>query len=87
MEQIKDLKILIDKSDNYSFKEYLINLYFEQEDIDLGYIFQKVYLHSCLRKNIEISEWMKNECFSYLDPIQQIAIRQVFGYGKYLLLT
>lgn len=52
---------------------------------DWPYIFQKVYLHACLKGSKQIAEWMQSSVFSLLDPIQQIALRQVFPYGRYLL--
>ncbi len=48
------------------------------------YVYQKLYLHACLKKKVEIVEWMAG-LFSMFDPIQQIGIRQMFSYGKYLL--
>jgi hypothetical protein len=47
-------------------------------------IFQKVYIHACLKKKTCIVDWLLT-LFPMLDPIQQIAVRQVFFYGRYLL--
>jgi hypothetical protein len=52
---------------------------------DWPYIFQKVYLHACLKGRHEAAAWMQNVLFKTLDPIQQIALRQIFPYGRVLL--
>ena len=52
---------------------------------DWPFIFQKVYLHACLKGSSEVASWMQFAVYPMLDPIQQIALRQVFPYGRYLL--
>jgi hypothetical protein len=52
---------------------------------DWPFIFQKVYLHACLKGRRQIAEWLQTAMYPLMDPIQQIALRQVFSYGKYLL--
>ena len=56
-----------------------------EEQPDWVYLFQKIYLHACLKHQPQIAEWMQHVLFPKMDPIQQIALRQVFSYGKYLL--
>lgn len=79
---IKDCKVLIEK-DNL---EGLQEMYSEMsgENYAWEYIYQKLYLHACLKKKRRIVEWM-NSLFQLMDPIQQIGLRQMFSYGKYLL--
>ncbi len=79
---IKDCKVLIEK-DNL---EGLQEMYNEMsgENYAWEYIYQKLYLHACLKKKRRIVEWM-NSLFPLMDPIQQIGLRQMFSYGKYLL--
>ena len=48
------------------------------------YIYQQVYLHACLKKKRDIAEWLTS-IFPSFDPVSQIALRQVFPYGRYLL--
>jgi hypothetical protein len=64
----------------------LVELYTEhsQENYAWEYVYQKLYLHACLKKKRGIVEWLKS-LFPQFDPIQQIALRQMFSYGKYLL--
>jgi hypothetical protein len=65
------------------FHEYQHNTEFQRE-ISWDYIFQKVYLHAALKKQKHICEWL-DTLFTRLDPIQQIALRQMFSYAKHLL--
>jgi len=51
---------------------------------DWTYIFQKVYLHACLKGREDISTWLQS-MFTKMEPIQQIALRQIFPYGRHLL--
>jgi len=53
--------------------------------VDYPTLFQTVYLHACLKKKRDIATWLETTVFPSMDPIQQIALRQVFSYGKYLL--
>jgi hypothetical protein len=55
------------------------------EHPDWVFLFQKIYLHACLKKHSSIAEWLQTCVFPRMDPIQQIALRQVFSYGRYLL--
>lgn len=67
-------------------QQYFFELTEETEfetDPDWLYIYQKVYLHACLKKQHDIVEWMK-PLFSKFDSIQQIAGRQMFSYGNWL---
>ena len=77
-------KEYINKGDIEGFKNYMTELETEYEGIPWDYVFQKVYVHACLKKNKVIAEFM-TEKFNDLEPIQKIAVRQVFSYGKYLL--
>lgn len=48
------------------------------------YIFQKIYLHAALKKQKHICEYL-DTLFTEFAPVQQIALRQMFAYGRYLL--
>ena len=65
------------------YKELVSSMNFE--DLDWPSIFQKLYLHACLRKKPEIAQWFESALYPTMDPIQQIALRQIFPYGRYLL--
>jgi hypothetical protein len=56
----------------------------EQLAPNLQYLYQKVYLHACLKKKVEIVDWLTS-LFSTFDQVSQIAMRQMFPYGRHLL--
>ena len=65
------------------YKEVVSSDHFTQ--LDWPVIFQKLYLHACLKKKQGIAEWFEKVIFPVMDPIQQIALRQIFPYGRHLL--
>lgn len=79
---IRTAKSMIEENNLVDLQDY----YLENSDEPYAweYVYQKLYLHACLKKKHDIVEWMKT-LFPTFDPIQQIAIRQMFSYGKYLL--
>jgi hypothetical protein len=56
-----------------------------EREPDWPFIFQKVYLHACLKGRQEIASWLHTAMYPLMDPIQQIALRQIFSYGRHLL--
>jgi hypothetical protein len=66
------------------FYDEIPDLY-DIEKLDWPMIFHRVYLHACLRGNELLATWMKAELYPKMDPIQQIALRQIFPYGNHLL--
>ena len=48
------------------------------------FVFQKIYIHACLKKKKDIVEWL-DILFLKFSPIIKIALRQMFPYSKYLL--
>lgn len=86
MDAINFGKRLVEKGDLTVLQEGFRILQ-ECENVDWPYLFQKVYLHACLKGQRGIAEWLQNTVFPTLDPIQQIALRQCFAYGRYLLQT
>lgn len=79
---LKRCKILIEEDNVEGLQEY----YAENitEPYPWEYVYQKLYLHACLKKKRQVVEWM-NGLFERFDPIQKIALRQMFSYGRYLL--
>ena len=83
---LQEAKSLIDHDAGLEqVKEYVGDALLLQEPIDWVYLFQKVYIHACLRKRTDVATWLQEVCFPQLDAIQQIAVRQVFAYGRHLL--
>ncbi len=83
---INELKPFINASKLYALQEK----WAEYQETDFGrdiawdYVFQKIYLHACLKKQTKIVEWLM-EMYTLFNPVTQIAIRQVFHYGEFLL--
>lgn len=67
-----------------SCSAYLEELQTTSQNIAWDYIFQKVYLHACLKKQNPIVNWM-HELYETMNDIEKIAIRHVFSYGQYLM--
>lgn len=63
--------------------EYTCDTDFGRE-IAWDFVFQKIYLHAALKKQPHICQWL-DEVFKELDPIQQIALKQMFPYARHLL--
>ena len=83
---IATCKDIIDTGDLESLKDYyasLQNTIFEF-GIPWEYIYQQVYLHACLKKQIEIVSWLQT-IYERFGMIEKIALRQMFSYGNYLL--
>jgi len=81
---IYTFKELINKNDFVGFQAYVEFAQTEYTNVPWEYILEKVYIHACLKKRKEIVAYVL-ERFKELDPIQQIALRQMFAYGRYLL--
>lgn len=57
----------------------------EETGLDWPVCFHRVYLHACLKGRETIATWLQTVVFPVMDPIQQIALRQIFPYGRVLL--
>ena len=76
-------KDFIDKRDPTGFSEFLLEVQDDYEGV-WDYIFKKVYIHACLKKNKPIVDLLMTY-YEEMSEIERIAIRQVFPYGRYLL--
>ena len=84
---VKECKEYIEKGNIEGIKQYYSEL-IESEmpsKVDWPYIFHKVYLHACLKGVEGIASWLEKEVYKSLDEIEQIGLRQIFGYGRQLL--
>ena len=82
---IGNFKHYIDAGSLVACQQYLQELLDTYDSgVPWDYIFQKVYLHACLKKQKPIVDWLML-VFTELPPIQQIAVRQIFSYGRTLL--
>lgn len=78
-------KRLVERGDLMALQAAFIEL--QDAEVDWPTLFQKVYLHACLKGQRVIAEWLEGTVFPTLDPIVQIALRQGFAYGRHLLGT
>ena len=76
-------KSIVERGDLQGLQQAIAEL--DVGSVDMAWLFQKVYLHACLKGRREIAEWLEDTVFPTLDPIGQIAIRQGFAYGRHLL--
>ncbi len=83
-----DIKRRIETVNLDIIQNYMLELLDPDTNLGIGldYIFQKVYLHACLKGRADLAEWLQTDFFPKMNPIEQIAIRQVFPYGRYLLM-
>jgi hypothetical protein len=84
---IKDCKKVIEEGNLVYLQEMFVDI-LEMEDVkrrDWAYIFQKIYLHACLKGKEEIAAWLQGNVFPLMDPIQQVACRNTFTYGAQML--
>jgi hypothetical protein len=84
---IHDCKELIERQPINTVKAHytlLMETDFDKQP-DWPYILQKVYIHACLKKKTEIAAWLTTLFETEIDPINRIAYRQMFAYGRHLL--
>ncbi len=79
---LKDCKSLIEKDNLEGLQEYYTE--YGDENFPWEYIYQKLYLHASLKKKPRITAWL-DTLYPKFDPIQQIALRQMFSYARYLM--
>lgn len=81
---IYTFKEYINNKDIEGLKEYIDALAESDESVKWDYIFQKVYIHACLKKNKAVAELLLTK-FAEMEPQHQIIARQVLAYGRYLM--
>jgi len=91
---IDECKSLIKLQDLLGLQTFFIELMEEESFIDSmelqkkhdwPYIFHRIYLHACLKGHQEAATWLEHTIYPSMDPIQKIALRQIFPYGHHLL--
>ena len=68
-----------------TYVDYVLHLNIQDYRLPIEYMYQQIYLHSCLKKKPQIAEWIQSLFSQIFNEVQQIALRQMFIYGKYLL--
>jgi hypothetical protein len=86
-EIIQTCKSFIETNDVQGIQTYYCDLLWTEfpRDPDWPFIFHKVYLHACLKGREDIANWLTRALYPNMDQIQQIALRQIFPYGRLLL--
>ena len=73
------------KNDNIkalnSYSEYLVNT----ENMNFGYIYQKMFNYACQFGSMNIIVWFIQVYYEFFTNMEQIALRQSFVYGKYIM--
>jgi len=80
----------IHSKDLEGFQDFTKSLILDTEkakSVSWDYIFHRVYLHACLKGAESIASWLQVTLYPLLPPIEQIALRQIFPYGRHLMAT
>lgn len=81
-ELVRELKNLVERDSLEGLVEYFE--VYQDSEIPWDTLFKDVYLHACLKKQKRIVDWLIT-LYEEMPPIQKIALRQTFAYGRYLL--
>jgi hypothetical protein len=87
-EIIRTCKTCIETNNLDSLQSYyseLAEYEYPAHQPDWPCIFHRVYLHACLKGKKDVAEWLEHTLYPTMDGIQQIALRQIFPYGRHLL--
>jgi hypothetical protein len=82
---VEEIKQIIERGDVEALKGYYQMILNTEHEVapQWDYIYQKCYLHACLKHQHTIAAWFR-QIFGQLDTISQIALKQIFAYGNYL---
>lgn len=84
---VTECKAFVDAGDLGGLERYIHSLRFETEfpcAPDWTTMFQRVYLHACLKRKRPIVDFL-TRMYDQMDPLQKIVLRHVFPYGRTLL--
>lgn len=85
---IDTCKDLIETNQIDELKEYIFNIQhinIQDYRLPMEHMYQQIYLHACLKKKQVIAEWIESIFPLIFNDVQQIGLRQMFSYGRYLL--
>ena len=80
---VRELKGMVERNNIEGLQEQL-DAYKHMHDIPWDSLFKDVYLHACWKKKPDVIKWLE-ELYETMPPIQKIALRQTFAYGRHLL--
>jgi hypothetical protein len=81
-EFVRDLKGMVERNNVEGLQEQL-EAYQTVPDIPWDSLFKDIYLHACLKKKPDVIKWLEG-LYEQMPPIQKIALRQIFAYGRHL---
>jgi hypothetical protein len=79
---VRELKGMVERNNKEGLQEQL-EAYQDHPDVPWDSLFKDIYLHACLKKKPDIIKWLE-EIYETMPPMQKIALRQIFAYGRYL---
>ena len=86
LDLVRQLKAFLNASDDMGFQEFcasLLDTEFSPEPT-WPWVFQKVYIHACLRRRVAVAEWLRG--IATANPtLVGLGWRQTVAYGKALL--
>ena len=82
---LNEAKQLVEAGDLDGLKLFYADLRNSDVTVASDWLFQKVYLHACLKKKQPIVDWMMEIYNNELDDITKISLKQMFPYGRWLL--
>ena len=84
---VKDVKLYIDHYDLEGLQKYYIDLLNTEFDYDINmqFIYKEAFFYACSKENKDIINWLINLYYGF-DSVTKIALRQMFTYGKYILI-
>jgi hypothetical protein len=81
-EFVRELKGMVERNNVEGLQEQL-DAYRNVPDIPWDSLFKDIYLHACLKKKPDVVKWLE-ALYEGMPPLQKIALRQLFAYGRYL---
>tara|TARA_A100001015_G_C14970497_1_gene704888 strand:+ start:255 stop:572 length:318 start_codon:yes stop_codon:yes gene_type:complete len=81
---IKEGEILIKENNVYELEIIYKQILEEENNFDLGYLFQKLFLKACIYGNKETILWFIN-IYNNMDFISKSAYKHTLNYAKYLI--
>tara|TARA_B100000900_G_C20393921_1_gene639816 strand:- start:286 stop:642 length:357 start_codon:yes stop_codon:yes gene_type:complete len=87
---INEIKRLINIHDSTEVKKYIyeiLNDTNKEYNLNYAYIFKDIFNHACLKGNKDLIKWFLDIYKLYFSDVEKIALRQIFYYGKYIIIN
>ncbi len=83
--EIMAAKYLVELGDLAGLQVFVRDEISQITTVNFAYVFQKIYIHACLKQQALIAKWLLEECYVRLNPMDQIVVRPSLAYGRALL--